>query len=311
MINTRQFEFSTVFFKMRLVLILAIGCILIGATYAWSSNLGGQQTEPDPLAQPLPIEIKKAQPRTTVKLGARPDSSIRAQASPAELVPALAVASADGAISRKAEPGAPNELRGPEAVTSIEAARQSAKASLGIRDPFEPLGQLQSFPRLPAGSGDTQQATRDKNGKLVKTAIPGKNVPQLELVPPPPTGSGLEQDLGGMPGPHNGYMPPPIPGGLPGGGGLSSGLALSDLPLPPEKPSVMRYLRLSGIIGDKAIFQVKDPLVRRANHWPEQITLGPGESFGTAHLVSVSAKDEKAVMEEHGQTEELDLPSIR
>ncbi|MBI5173040.1 MAG: hypothetical protein HY986_09135 [Candidatus Melainabacteria bacterium] len=309
MINTRQSESSKVFFKMRLVLILAIGCILIGATYAWSNNLGGQQAEPDPLAQPLPTTARKVQSRLPGNFGDKSDTSLRAQATPAELVPALAVASADGMVGRKPEQIAQTEVRGPETVTSIESARQSARATLGIRDPFEPLGQLQSFPRLPAGA-ETQPTVKDKNGKLVKTAIPGKNVPQLELVPPPPTGSGLEQDLGAMPGPHNGYMPPPLPGGLPGGG-LSSGLALSDLPMPPEKPSVLRYLRLSGIIGDKAIFQVKDPLVRRANHWPEQITLAPGESFGTAHLVSVSARDEKAVMEEHGQMEELDLPSIR
>lgn len=308
MINTRQSIFSTVFFKMRLVLILAIGCILIGATYAWSNNLGGQQAEPDPLAQPLPTAVRKAKNRLPAVLGGM-DTALRAQATPAELVPALAVANADGIVSRKPEQLAQSEVRGPETVTSIESARQSAKAALGIRDPFEPLGQLQSFPRLPAGA-ENQPTVKDKNGKLVKTAIPGKNVPQLELVPPPPTGSGLEQDMSAMPGPHNGYMPPPLPGGM-SGGGLPSGLALSDLPMPPEKPSVLRYLRLSGIIGDKAIFQVKDPLVRRANHWPEQITLAPGESFGTAHLVSVSARDEKAVMEEHGQMEELDLPSIR
>lgn len=86
---------------------------------------------------------------------------------------------------------------------------------------------------------------------------------------------------------------------------------MKDLPAPPARPSTARYLRLTGIIGDKAIFQIKDIGARRSNHWPAQVTLGPGDDFGSLKLVSVSSQNESAVVEEHGRQEELHMPTLR
>ncbi|MBN8659200.1 MAG: hypothetical protein J0M35_02475 [Candidatus Obscuribacter phosphatis] len=259
---------------MRLIIILVTGCILIGATYAWSSNVDKNdktdQTDKNNKAQvsrPLAPLAKRSETRQKQTL----ISEITADQSNKPI-------------------GAEKAENFREPITPLEQARRTAKEALDKKDPFEVSLEAKPFPR-------SQKIAEDPNqGK--------KKVKQLELVPPPPTGAGLG-NFGDMPGPHNGFMPPAM------GGGLASGLAISDLPYPPEKPSTLRFLKLTGIIGDKAVFHIKDQLTRRANHWPSDLTLATGQSFSGVKLVSVSAKDEKVTLEEHGEMSDMYLPGLR
>lgn len=254
---------------MRLVLIIALGSILIGAAYAWSGSLNKSGDD----AQFSQVYKKTVQPKTVTKTTS----------------PLIAQADVTGELSPSLSS---------EAVTNLEAARASARAQTGNKDPFEPVVSTESFPRGSAKVLTTPTLNDPTSG--------ASKVKQLTVVPPPPGSS----DFGNLPGPHNGFLPPPLPGVLTGSA-LSTGLSLKDLPSPPSRPSTARYLRLTGIIGDKAIFQIKDLSARRSNHWPAQVTLGPGDDFGSLRLVSVSSQNESAIVEEHGRQEELHMPALR
>ncbi len=256
---------------MRLVLIIALGSILIGAAYAWSGSLNKAGDD----AEFSQVYKKNVQQKTVTKTSA----------------PILAQATEGGEPSGNSTPSS-------EAVTNLEAARASARAQTGNKDPFEPVVSTESFPRGSAKVVPTTGVTTTTDGT--------SKVKQLTVVPPPPGSS----DFGNLPGPHNGFLPPPVPGVLTGSA-LSTGLSMKDLPSPPSRPSTARYLRLTGIIGDKAIFQIKDLSARRSNHWPAQVTLGPGDDFGSLRLVSVSSQNESAIVEEHGRQEELHMPALR
>lgn len=253
---------------MRLVLIIALGSILIGAAYAWSGSLNKSGDD----AEFSQVYKKTVQQKTVTRTA-----------------PIVAQATEGGALS-----STPSS----EAVTDLEAARASARAQTGNKDPFEPVISTESFPRGSAKGVPTTGLTAPTDGT--------SKVKQLTVVPPPPSSS----DFGNLPGPHNGFLPPPVPGVLTGSA-LSTGLSMKDLPSPPSRPSTARYLRLTGIIGDKAIFQIKDLSARRSNHWPAQVTLGPGDDFGSLRLVSVSSQNESAIVEEHGRQEELHMPALR
>ena len=279
---------------MRLIIILVTGCILIGATYAWSSNVdkndkNDKTAKAEQFLVPL---VKNSEARQNQKKGSiGPAKQADLSKSQRENHTLISETTADQSnkpiVAEKAE-----NFREP--ITPLDQARRTAKEALDKKDPFEVSLEAKPFPR-------SQKIAEDPNeGK--------KKVKQLELVPPPPTGAGLG-NFGDMPGPHNGFMPPAMGGGL--ASGLASGLAISDLPYPPEKPSTLRYLKLTGIIGDKAVFHIKDQLTRRANHWPSDLTLATGQSFSGVKLVSVSAKDEKVTLEEHGEMNDMYLPGLR
>ena len=264
---------------MRLIMIIVFGSILIGATYAWSSTLNHDNADAQDIAEqqfykrnpPLPASKTIVKTQTTV-IATAPQSSTNQETVSAAASPA----------------SASNEA------TPIDSAKKKARASAGKPDPFAPIEATMPFPR---GSALSTQAIKSTTAKKVAP---------LEMVPPPPTGAGVNSnDFAGMPGPHNGFAPPPPPGHT----GYSTGLSISDMPLPPEKPGVAKLLKLSAIIGDKAIFQAKDLYTRRMQKWPGQITLAPGDSFGTLKLIST--KPESALVEEHGETIEMDLPPVR
>lgn len=278
---------------MRLIIILVTGCILIGATYAWSSNV--DKTDNDKTAKAeqflVPLakdsEARQNQKKRSNGPAEQADLSKSQRENHTLISETTAGQSNKPIVAEKAE-----NFREP--ITPLDQARRTAKEALDKKDPFEVSLEAKPFPR-------SQKIAEDPNqGK--------KKVKQLELVPPPPTGAGLG-NFGDMPGPHNGFMPPAMGGGL--ASGLASGLAISDLPYPPEKPSTLRYLKLTGIIGDKAVFHIKDQLTRRANHWPSDLTLATGQSFSGVKLVSVSAKDEKVTLEEHGEMSDMYLPGLR
>lgn len=284
---------------MRLIIILVTGCILIGATYAWSSNVDNSKSTSNDMAelsQPLaplaksseanskPKSIPNTVPNSAAKLELAASQEAQSKAKQTLICEIPASQSTKPIVAEKTD-----NFREP--ITPLDQARRTAKEALDKKDPFEVSLEAKPFPRSQKLAEDTNQNKKTK-------------VKQLELVPPPPTGAGLG-NFGDMPGPHNGFMPPAM------GGGLASGLAISDLPYPPEKPSTIRYLKLTGIIGDKAVFHIKDQLTRRANHWTSDLTLATGQSFSGVKLVSVSAKDEKVTLEEHGEMSDMYLPGLR
>jgi len=113
---------------------------------------------------------------------------------------------------------------------------------------------------------------------------------------------------------ENNMIPPPPPTvhnpfGDSGAGQLNSGLNIGELPMPPENAGVSAKLQLVAIVGDRAIFSVKDSLVRRRNHWPKTLTLGIGQIFDGMKLTAIN--DESAVIEEDGQTIVKALPVIK
>lgn len=262
---------------MRLILIIVLGSILIGATYAWSSTLdkGGEKVVDSP-------SQKITRPSDLPADG-------RAKTNQISQITANNITGHGG---ETAAAGQSQET----SVTRIEEAREKARAQAGNADPFAPLEGGQPFPRLKA----------NKEPVMPPAKGAGK-VKQLTVVPPPPNSS----DFDGMPGPHNGLVPPPVPGVFGANSGLATGLTIDQLPTPPDRPSTTRYMKLSAIIGNKAIFVIKDLAARKLNHWPEQVTLSPGDDFGSVKLLSIVPEEEKAIVEEHGRQEELVLPSVR
>lgn len=267
---------------MRLIMIIVFGCIMIGATYAWSSTLNHDSTEAQDIAQQQ-VYKRKLAPVAHAQSVSRTQTTLLAKA-PQTQVPQANQETTSSTTTSDNQ------------ATPIDSARQKARASAGKPDPFAPIEGTLPFPR---GSALTNSAPTAKTSTTKKVA-------PLELVPPPPSGAGVSSnDFSGMPGPHNGFAPPPPPGQS----SYPTGLSISDMPLPPEKPGVAKLLKLTAVIGDKAIFQAKDLYTKRMQKWPGQITLAPGDNFGTLKLIST--KPESALVEEHGETIEMELPPVR
>ncbi len=156
--------------------------------------------------------------------------------------------------------------------TSLDAARIQARTTTGQNDPFSPLVPVRS-----------EIKTTHTNGPA---AISERSM----IPPPPPTGS-------------NPFGDSPLPGQL------NSGLNIGELPMPPEKAGLHPRLQLVGILGDRAIFNIKDSLLRRRHHWPKTFTLAVGQEFDGMKLSAV--KDESVLVEEDGQTIEMPMPVLK
>lgn len=79
--------------------------------------------------------------------------------------------------------------------------------------------------------------------------------------------------------------------------------------MPPDKPSLAAKVTLVSIVGQKAIFEIRDMLARRQHGWPKNFTLGPGEEFEGMKVLTV--KNNEAIVEEHGETMLKELPPVR
>lgn len=88
-----------------------------------------------------------------------------------------------------------------------------------------------------------------------------------------------------------------------------AGITSDELPPPPDKPLLAEKLKLNGIVGNRAILAFRDKSFRRENGWRPYVTLGPGERFDSVKLVAIN--DESVVLEEEGQQSTLVLPPIR
>jgi hypothetical protein len=84
---------------------------------------------------------------------------------------------------------------------------------------------------------------------------------------------------------------------------------VSELPLPPDRPSIASKLKLTGVIGDKAVFSITDREAIRINKWPAVVMMAPGDRFESIQTVSVGA--DSAVLEEDGERSTKTLERIR
>jgi hypothetical protein len=95
--------------------------------------------------------------------------------------------------------------------------------------------------------------------------------------------------------------PPPVSG--------QNDFPVSELPLPPDRPSIASKLKLTGVIGDKAVFSITDREAIRINKWPAVVMMAPGDRFESIETVSVGA--DSAVLEEDGERFTKTLERIR
>jgi hypothetical protein len=268
---------------MRLALILIFGLIAISATYAWS-NLSSGQAQANKIEQVSKIaEANKiAQFKTSTTTTSSSTSTATHTIKPA--APAASTAAASGAANGPSGMvGLTNDTattETPPAVidghaTSLDAARITARSSAGKADPFTPLDQV----------------IKENEPKKAASKIPAFAT-GLSVPPPPP---GVVNPFGS----HDESRP----------GQLNSGLDLGELPMPPDNAGINHKVELVGIVGDRAIFAIKDSLLRRRHHWPRTFTLAIGQSFENLKLTAI--KDESALVEENGQTFSKQMPVIK
>lgn len=163
--------------------------------------------------------------------------------------------------------------------TGRKEARLISSAEAGQKDPFAPID-------------------------VVPNSASSSNPARIDLPPPPDTGG----DNGLLP-------PPPAMGGADFGSNLppepqtEEGISLDELPNPPASQSLRSKLSLNAILGDKAVLALKDKVYANSHGLKPYVTLGKGESYETVRLVYLD--DDRAVIEEEGNTRELRLPEIR
>lgn len=159
-----------------------------------------------------------------------------------------------------------------------EQAAPIARESAGKIDPLAPISGYRSFPT--SGERRVSKAEEEKHSSR-KTG----------LIPPPP--------IDGIPPP-----PPPILSGAQG-----ESLPLSELPTPPEKPSIAKHLKLVGILGDKAFMSVTDPNLRRTYRLPKTLALSAGDTVDFLNVIAVSSSS--VTLEEEGERTVKHLSALR
>lgn len=162
------------------------------------------------------------------------------------------------------------------AITRQQAA-PIARESAGKTDPLAPIAGYKSFPTFGERKNKPEAGTHEKG----KTG----------LIPPPPVDA----------------IPPPPPPLLPGPQGES--LPLSELPTPPEKPSIAKHLKLVGILGDKAFMAVTDPNLRRTYRLPKTLAVSPGDRVDFLSVVAVTPSS--VTLEEDGEQMVKHLSALR
>ena len=324
--------------KSRMILIAVAGLFGIGGLGWWmmtqnnaaekADSAANNLTQAIPQAGGSPAATPAATPdagvaKSTAGLtslaGAAPDSDV-APGAPTAANPANGekIASAAGLNVAAAAPAAvaadstplaaassspaPAAPAGAYPATRREEAVSSARQVAGREDPFAGHFEKTAYPgpwtKVAKTGGrttlDDDNDEKEKANKEHKYASAGSgSVP----VPPPPPKSEKP-------------VPPPPP---PGTGGQLAELPIGSLPEPPDKPLVSPNLKLSAILGNKAVLSVPMQL-RVQNKWPAVICLGPGERFedpanGTFSVVSVD--QDSVTIEEESERSVKSLPQIK
>jgi hypothetical protein len=282
----------------KIFLINLITCLLIVATvnstYAQDRTSSGSKPSTAQPAHPQSVSAQSAstaQPAQAQSVSA--PSASTAQPAQAQSVSAPSASTAqpaqaqsDSAISKAAKDATgqtPTSMSDQATIlpaTTRMQAVQRAKANAGRTDPLAPVEGFKPFPRG-ATTPDAKPHHNDRSSAKM-------------LIPPPPGGVSLQ-------------VPPP-PNAV-SSGSATEDLPVSELPVPPERPSIVNKLKLIGIIGQKAIFTITDLSARRVNKWPRSLMLGTGEHFESVEVVSISA--DSALLEENGEQTTKRLERIR
>lgn len=167
--------------------------------------------------------------------------------------------------------------------TPRDTATNIARQDAGRADPFGDITPSHSFPRERPGASHSLSET-GKNSKMLGHGPEGLPPPAADLPPPPPPDVTAQLN------------PPP-------------GITSDELPPPPEKPLLMRKLKLNGIVGDHVILAFKDRSYQRRNGYRRYITLAQGQVFDNVRLVDV--EQDKAILEEDGEQTTVRLQPIR
>ncbi len=304
---------------LRLILLITLGVLLIGGAFLWIDRINDETRMAEELNNVLPPKRIVKKPQDVAVENNNP-STVTAKA-PTENSSKQSAAGVDGSTKSAIDPGfigshiaklqntikeIPNQLlsreRGGNAenvdaddqtasrlalnqqsvyalpALTREQAAFIARASAGKTDPLSPVSGFKQFPAFSAS----------KNSIAADDKLP---TDKKDTIPPPPTGS----------------IPPPPPPILTGPQGDS--LPLTELPTPPERPSIAKHLKLVGILGDRAFMTVTDAYVRKSNHLPKTLSVSAGDRVEFLNVIAVT--DSAVTLEEDGQRLVKHLPLLR
>lgn len=148
--------------------------------------------------------------------------------------------------------------------TTRQQALTDAKRGAGRSDPLAPL---QGFKPFPSSATNEVKETTKASGEHKYPALPTDANGKVLVPPPPPVST------------HDEFP-------------------VSELPLPPDRPSLAAKMKLTGVIGNTAVFAFSDKQTARQNHWPQVLMLNAGDRFESVDIVSVQT--DSAVVEEDG-----------
>lgn len=269
----------------RLVLLVIAGTLLIGGAFLWINHINDETRMTEELNNVLPPKKAAVNPPPSAvpNSGSHRSETVATSFTtqinnlqntikniPNPLMPELPNAQNTGELvaSKLALSSQSSEFALP-AITR-QQAEPLARQSAGKSDPLSPIEGFKPFPR----SGQ-RTVTKLPGGKTDDGAATHK----VDLIPPPPPGA---------------IPPPPAP--LQAGQGES--LPVDELPAPPERPSIAKYLKVVGVLGDRAFMAVTDANVRRANRLPKVLTVSPGDRVDFVSVIDVS--DTSVTLEEDG-----------
>jgi len=290
----------------RLVLLVIAGILLVGGAFLWIDHINAETKMTEELNSVLPPKKSAAKPARGVKPEAARDTTALATTNTVTTTDS-SVATAIGSqlnslqntiknIPNQILPSAGDSHTQTEIVASRlalgsqsastlpaitrEQAQPLARESAGKADPFSPIEGFKPFP---------------KNGERIIARAPRDSAEnsaahKVDLIPPPPPGA--------IP-----PAPPPILAGQ------QETLPVDELPAPPEKPSIARYLKVVGILGDRAFMAVTDANVRRANRLPKVLTVSPGDRVEFVSVIDVT--DSAVTLEEDGHRVVKHISALR
>lgn len=298
---------------LRLILLVTAGVLLIGGAFLWINHINDETRMAEELNAVLPPKRVAQKPAaaaatstttvtTTTSTNIITDSIAGVSKTASQVMDPNSLGSNIAKLQNSLKE-IPNHLMSPaegEKTTSPEIAAaklalstQSAYAlpaitreqaapiareSAGKIDPLAPISGYRSFPT----SGERRVSKQDEEKHSGH---------KTGLIPPPP--------IDGIPPP-----PPPILSGAQG-----ESLPLSELPTPPEKPSIAKHLKLVGILGDKAFMSVTDPNLRRTYRLPKTLALSAGDTVDFLNVIAVSSSS--VTLEEEGERTVKHLAALR
>lgn len=287
----------------RLILLVTAGVLLIGGTFLWINHINDETRMTEELIRNVPANAASTTAATAVNTskvipgptagaampanhpmdpGVIGSSIAKLQDSlkeiPKHLMPAEEEKNVDSTEFAASKLALTTQSAYVLPAITREQAAPIARQDAGKTDPLAPVSGYGAFP----SSGER------KIGKPTEERRTGE---KTGLIPPPPPGS----------------IPPPPPPILPGPQG--DALPISELPTPPEKPSIARHLKLVGILGDKAFMTVTDQNLRRTYRLPKTLAVSPGDRVDFLSVIAVSPSS--VTLEEEGERTVKHLSALR